>query len=146
IGRLAQGVHKEDGALVSRAEYYRRWPYGEYVTTEARDHMRRGPGSRRENAARREPARAPSVQPQSPRRPPPVSSAGPCTPPSSARRIVRHFVRGRVIEPEAHVDAERNRASVGPIQRRALAGGTLHRASALELDRATHDPADIHFE
>lgn len=40
IGRLAQGVHKEDGALVIRAEYYRHWPYGEYVTTEARDHMR----------------------------------------------------------------------------------------------------------
>lgn len=41
IGKLEDKVHKEDGADVVVASYYRHWPAAEYVTEQARSYMRR---------------------------------------------------------------------------------------------------------
>jgi hypothetical protein len=41
IGKLEDHVHKEDGADVLVASYYRHWPTAEYVTEQARTYMRR---------------------------------------------------------------------------------------------------------
>ena len=41
IGRLNDEVHPGDGSAVLSASYYRHWPRGFYVTSAAREHMRR---------------------------------------------------------------------------------------------------------
>lgn len=41
FGKLAQGEYDAQGGPVLRAEFYRHWPRGEYVTTEAASAMRR---------------------------------------------------------------------------------------------------------
>ena len=41
VGRLSDQPNKDDGADVLVASYYRHWPSAEYVTEQARSHMRR---------------------------------------------------------------------------------------------------------
>jgi len=41
IGKLTEEADASDGAPVVRAEYYRHWPRGQYVTTGDSEHMRR---------------------------------------------------------------------------------------------------------
>jgi hypothetical protein len=41
VGHLTDDVDPSDGALVMRADYYRHWPRGEYVTMADSDHMKR---------------------------------------------------------------------------------------------------------
>lgn len=41
VGQLTDDYDTEDGTPVLRTSYYRHWPRGDYVTTAARDNMRR---------------------------------------------------------------------------------------------------------